>query len=150
MTKARAPQGLQAAGRRFWAAMVVDDAVGVGRLRLIEAAARTLDDLEQLQAALVNAPATVEGSTGQTRPHPLYGEIRAHRGLLAKLLQQLGVQNPSGKSTPASRSDQARRAARARWGDAVPVIASPGFAATSPSAGRDDDLSSLYGEFADL
>lgn len=136
MTAPKAPEGLQAAGRRFWRANV-DAETSVDRRRLVEAAARTLDDLDVLQAALVDASATVPGSMGQVRPNPLFAEVRQHRTLLARLLAQLAPRSA------AATSEAARKAVRARWeksGVARPIEIDR-FRRTSPTV---DDMKDLY------
>jgi hypothetical protein len=75
-----------------------------------------LDDLDRLEVALATAPVLTVGSTGQERPNPLFGECRQTRALLAALLKQLAIPDPEVEKAKAkARSEQATRAARARW-----------------------------------
>lgn len=80
-------------------------------------AARTLDELDELHAAIGRDGITVEGSTGQTRVHPAYDAILRARQLFAKLMLQLDL--PDGDEDcqqPESwTSERARNAARTRW-----------------------------------
>src|SRR5215211_3871689 len=87
----RAPAGLGSAGRALWRRLTEGLRLRSDELVLLEAAARTADELAELEAALAEAPATVAGSMGQTRPNPLYAEVRAHREALRRLLGSLDV-----------------------------------------------------------
>lgn len=120
MSALRAPAGLGPAGRAVWRRIAADVAAQGMELRpdeavTLEAAARQADTLATLEAALEGAPLMVRGSQGQDVAHPLLAEVRLGRDLLARLLARLNL----GKvETPESRSRSARKAARARWGDA--------------------------------
>lgn len=114
------PPKLGRRARRLW-----DEVTGRYELRpdeaaLLEDACREVDVVDRLEAALAGAPLTVEGSQGQDRPHPLLMELRGHRLTLARLLRDVGLPDPSEDTGEAreARTVKARRAARARWGDA--------------------------------
>lgn len=114
-TPARGPAGLGAAGRAFWRKVVADYELDHDGVALLEQACRTLDELDRLQVAVAGADLLVEGSAGQPRPHPLLGELRAHRLALGKLLTQLAL--PDEEDTPPLTATQqrAQKAARDRW-----------------------------------
>lgn len=112
-----APDGLRTAGTAFWADVVGKYVFRADELRIVEATARTLDDLAILEAAAVDAKPIVDGHAGQPRPNPIFGEIRSTRLLLSKLVTQLGLPDEGESATTGkkARSGQARKAARARW-----------------------------------
>lgn len=87
----RAPSGLAAAGRRLWRTVVGRYDLRPDEAALLAAAARTADELAVLEAALEDSPPVVVGSTGQPRPNGLFGEVRAHREILRRLLADLDV-----------------------------------------------------------
>lgn len=112
------PDGLRTAGTAFWTDIVGTYTFRADELRIVEATARTLDDLAILEAAAVDAKPIVDGHAGQPRPNPVFGEIRATRLLLSKLVTQLGLpdEGETVETIKKARSGQARRAARVRWG----------------------------------
>src|SRR5687767_5940149 len=70
----------------------------------------------RLEATLATVDVVVEGSTGQVRAHPLFGEVRGHRKVLGTLLWQLGlVEADEDAPVPLHVSQTKRRAADARW-----------------------------------
>ncbi|MGH9122034.1 MAG: hypothetical protein ACRDYC_08815 [Acidimicrobiales bacterium] len=113
--KRRAPVGLNAAGRGFWRKVTTDFELDHDGLALLEQAARTLDELERLQAAVAGAELLVEGSSGQPRPHPLLAEVRAHRATLGKLLTALALPDEEDVTPLTATQERAQKAARARW-----------------------------------
>jgi hypothetical protein len=120
-TIAKAPPGLRAAGRCLWRTISAEYELREDERQALAAACRTADEIKRLEDALTDAPATVEGSTGQTRVHPLFAEVRAHRLALAKLLQAVGLPSeelPGQDITGTARSSAARQLARRRWGQA--------------------------------
>jgi hypothetical protein len=91
MTRKNAPTGLGAAGRRLWREsqqMFVFNPAEEGTLLEL---CRCLDELERLERAMAQEPVVVRGSRGQPVPHPLLGDIRAHRVLVAKLQKALAL-----------------------------------------------------------
>lgn len=82
----QAPEGPREAGRELWASVADSFELQPHELEALAAACRTADELARLEEALKDAPPTVEGSTGQTRVHPLFAEVRAHRLAMSKLL----------------------------------------------------------------
>lgn len=108
----------------LWEAVTARYALRQDELILLEHAARLVAIVDHLAEALAGEPLVVKGSTGQPAPHPLLGELRAHRSQLAALLKQLGLPDEltdadsgqgGGEVVPMTASDYARRAARARW-----------------------------------
>jgi len=109
-----APTALGARGRKLWRAITAQYELRLDELVLLEEACRTLDDVERLRLALVGADLLVLGSAGQQRAHPLLGELRASRALLAQHFRQLGLPDLDAEvAKPKSAPHQ--RAARARW-----------------------------------
>jgi hypothetical protein len=115
--KPRAPAGLGLRGRRLWREVTDGFELSISELEVLTLAARCLDRIQTLEDALKNAPATVKGSKGQPRPHPLAAELRSEVLLAARLLAQLGLPTEEGSSKwdGLSASSRARKAARARW-----------------------------------
>ncbi|PPF82617.1 hypothetical protein C5E07_13045 [Pseudoclavibacter sp. RFBJ3] len=109
------PDGLRTDGTASWTDIVGTYTFRADELRIVEATARTLDDLAILEAAAVDAKPIVDGHAGQPRPNPVFGEIRATRLLLSKLVTQLGLPDEV-ETIKKARSGQARRAARVPWG----------------------------------
>lgn len=111
------PVDLRTAGRRMWAEVTDDYDLGPDEIGALREACRTVDELDDLRAALKGQPMTVEGSTGQPVANPLLAEVRRHRATLATLLERLSL--PAGGedagSTPAQK--RAQRAAQQRWRD---------------------------------
>jgi hypothetical protein len=111
------PSDLRAAGKRLWADVTGEFDLGPDEAGALREACRTLDELDDLRAALSGQPMTVAGSQGQPVANPLLGEARRHRETLARLLERLSL--PAGDedqgATPAQR--RAARAAAQRWRD---------------------------------
>jgi len=110
----RAPESLGPAGRAFWRAIVRDYELSAPEAAVLGRAARVLDLLAQVDAALADDGVTVEGSVGQVRAHPL---LRS----LVELEQVLDVQLRAmalplvGEDEGRRRSPAAVAAAQARW-----------------------------------
>jgi hypothetical protein len=116
------PEGLGVAGRALWESVIPAFVLEPDELALLASAARTVDELDRLTSALAKAKSlTVRGSTGQERAHPLLAEVRHHRLVLAKLLDEMGLPEAPGRVSAASR--RASRAAESRW---APVIEARG------------------------
>lgn len=115
------PAGLGASGRSLWRSVVAEYVLRPDELTVLGAACRTVDELELLRVALATGPVMVAGSKGQPVPNPLLSEIRSHRALLGSLLKQIGISEAVEDDGAArSRSANAVKAARARWGDRSP------------------------------
>ena len=86
-------------------------------LLVLTEACRTLDEIEQLRAAVERDGVTTLGSAGQPRGHPLLVELRGHRTTLGRLLGQLALPGLDDDSTlPTPRQVRSRRGTAARWG----------------------------------
>jgi hypothetical protein len=89
------------------------------KLAILEQACKVTDRIAELDTAMDGQPFTVLGSAGQVTIHPLIAEVRSQQGLLASLLKALGL--PEGDDEEAeqakaqARTNQARKAANARW-----------------------------------
>ena len=87
-------------------------------LALLEQVCRTLDAIGVLEEAAAATP-LVEGSKGQQVVNPAVPEARLQRRELARLLDQLGLPDPTNGATAATPSSPAKRraekAAEARW-----------------------------------
>lgn len=112
-----APDCLGEAGAALWRDVVREYDLGPNDERILLEAARTKDELERLAEKLGKSSVTVTGSRGQVRPHPLLGEIRAHRLALKQLLGALGFDDADAAAGDpgAERSHAGRRLARQRW-----------------------------------
>jgi len=98
--------------------VVKDYDLRADELATLEHACKTADLIDRLQAVLDEAPLlTVPGSRGQVTSHPLLGEVRAHRDLLARLFRQLHLpaEPVQAAREAGERSTKAREAALARW-----------------------------------
>ncbi len=111
----RAPTGLGTRGRSFWRQTVAVFELSDVELELLREACRTLDECDQLAAAVKRDGITVMGSAGQPRAHPALAEVRQARAALGRLLSQLELPDADGSSLPSVQTAKARRAADARW-----------------------------------
>jgi hypothetical protein len=113
------PPGLDEAGQLLWREVRGRWDLRPDEDRLLAAACSTLDEIGRLEEALVDADLVVEGSKGQTRPHPLIAEVRAHRLALRQLLGSLGIEEAEGEAGTdhgEARSSAGRKLAGIRWG----------------------------------
>lgn len=118
----RTPAGLGDAGRKFWRAILADYELRTDELRILEQAARTLDELRILEGALAGAPVMVQGSAGQMRTNPIFADARQHRALFAALCRQLALPHADEAAAPvdaaaaaAARSAAGRALVAQRW-----------------------------------
>ncbi len=101
------PDDLGERGQRLWNAFTESNPnFGQGEIELLVEACRLVDRLTTLEAELESLPLTVKGSRGQPVPQPLLSEIRAERGLLAKLIEAL---NPKKSRSEAGRQNALQR-----------------------------------------
>lgn len=106
------PSGLKASGRRLWTAVVGPYVLTPAELANLAEACRTADELDRLEKAGRALPElTTRGSTGQLRPHPLLGEVRAHRQLLERLTTALCLPNVDQEQGATVAQRHARKAA---------------------------------------
>lgn len=116
--KPRAPAGLGHRGRRLWREVTDSYELSISELEVLTLAARCLDRIQGIEDVLKDEPATVEGSKGQPRAHPLCAELRSEVILAAKLLAQLSLPADTAAGdewSGLSTSARARKASRARW-----------------------------------
>lgn len=121
MAAYRRPAGLREAGRELWDSIAEHDPpyeLRPDEVRILIDACREADVVAQLEEAQEDAPLMVRGSMGQEVISPYISELRQHRTVLAGLLKALKLPDtPAGASRKReTTSDQARAAARARWG----------------------------------
>lgn len=119
----RPPAKFGASGRRLWRTVVERYELRPDEARLLGDACREADIIERLEEALADAPLIVKGSMGQLVASPLVSEVRQHRAVLAGLLKALKLPDPPAEAErrQTAVSEQARAAARARWGQAKGV-----------------------------
>jgi hypothetical protein len=111
----RPPVGLGPRGRRFWRSTIADYELTEGELEVLAEAARTLDDLDRLAAAIAEHGAMTTGSQGQPVVNPALTEARGQRAVLHRLLAALALPDDDGKAIPTSTTTRSQTAARARW-----------------------------------
>lgn len=114
----RQPAGLGEAGRELWHSIALTYELRPDEVRMLADACREADILERLEGDLIDAPLMVKGSMGQMTASPLVSEARMHRQTLATLLKALKLPDTpaTGERKRAKVSEDARMAARARWG----------------------------------
>lgn len=114
-----APPGLTHRGAALWTAVVARYELRIDDLIVLAESARVLELVDVLAGQLAKAESwVVKGSMGQPAPHPLLGELRSARVLLASLLRQLKLPDEIEDSTPVVEtptSIRARHASNARW-----------------------------------
>lgn len=118
MPKPSVPRGLCEKAQKLWRETVAVYDLRADELRLLEDACREVDLVEAMVTELRGAPLIVRGSMGQDVEHPLLGEIRQHRVVLARLLKQLDLpdeEEPAGQGAAGDRSASMRSVAEARW-----------------------------------
>jgi hypothetical protein len=115
---ARAPAGLQAAGRRLWTAM--HDGLGEGlrfgvhELEILARACQVADREAALREILDRDGLLAEGSRAQLTLHPALVELRLCESQVVSLLQRVSTEDTAGRATsPTSR--RAIKAASVRW-----------------------------------
>jgi hypothetical protein len=105
MTRARrpdAPEGLRAGGEAFWTAIVDQFELHPHELVLLREAARTIDLLDALQAAIDQDGVLQPWGEG-VRQHPAVPAVRDHRVALARLLASLGIPADPDDDRPSPR-----------------------------------------------
>jgi hypothetical protein len=108
MSMKTVPKDLEARGRRLWRDVLREYELSDPELAVLLEACRTADLLERLAAELAAAELTAAGSRGQVIVHPIAGELRQQRDLLARLLARLAL--------PSEGEDDGAAAAAARFG----------------------------------
>lgn len=112
---APAPKGLRAGGpgRKLWRAVREEYSLRPDEVEMLSMACATVDQLEDLRAALDGEPLTMVGQRGSTVAHPLLDEVRRHSALVARLLEGLGLDEAD--RDPSAASNAGRALASTRW-----------------------------------
>jgi hypothetical protein len=112
--KPEPPGGLKDAGAALWRDVLAKYGLSAAELRLLEAAARLVDEISELQVSLDEHGPIIKGSRGTLIAHPALRELRDHRALFARTVKQLAL--PAEDAQPESwTTKRARDAANARW-----------------------------------
>ncbi|KWX03720.1 hypothetical protein TH66_13050 [Carbonactinospora thermoautotrophica] len=109
------PLDLGDAGRAFYAEVTAKYELNVDELRILAAAAKTLDELAALEAMVKEHGVVAKGSRGQLRVSPAIEAIREHRALFLRLVGALALPQDDGSTLATGTVSRARRAAEARW-----------------------------------
>lgn len=113
-----APESLGNAGIELWDSIVPAYSLRPDELRVLADACAEADIIADLEVARRASDLTTKGSMGQEVISPFISELRAHRTVMSGLLKSLKLpDSPAGAAQKrAKTSEQARAAARARWG----------------------------------
>lgn len=115
--KPRTPSDLAAGGRKFFREVVATYDLDAHEVRVLHEAARTVDELDRVRAALDEAPSLIaKGSMGQAVEHPLLGTLRNHRASLDKLLARLALPDSEGNAPLTAGQRRSQTANAGRWG----------------------------------
>lgn len=106
----RTPNGLKAAGKKLWAAVVDDFELGEHELVVLLEACRTVDSLAALET-IITADGVTDRSPQGVRAHPALVEARQQRLVLAKLVASLRI--PTDDAGDVGRLPQQRVGIRA-------------------------------------
>ena len=101
------PKGLEAGGKALWREVTAAFGLDPGERDLLTEACRTVDRLNDLDAAIRDGGVVVDGRVSGSLV-----EARQQQAILARLLQQL---RPISGDASGSVSDAARAAADIRW-----------------------------------
>lgn len=111
------PARLSASARALWAGVTDRWELRPDEMRILEDACREATLVDKIEAALKGSDLVTDGSTGQVRAHPLLSEVRQHRVAMTSLLARLALPDDGAEGRQdAARSEHARAAAVARWG----------------------------------
>lgn len=103
-------------GTRLWATITDAWDLPANERAVLALACRTATEEVRLSDALDGASLLVTGSSGQQVANPLLEQLRKHRELVSKLLASLDLPDPEEEGkTLSPRSQQAQKAAQARW-----------------------------------
>lgn len=87
----RAPNGLKARGKRFWAEILEEFELSNAEMTILHEACRCLDRLDALTAQITADGVTTTGSMGQIVVHPAVQEARQQQLALDRLIRALGL-----------------------------------------------------------
>jgi len=99
----------------LWAGITAKYALRVDELYVLESACREIDLIDAMVERQKSEDLIGVGSMGQPVAAPLVSELRQHRTTFANLMKQLKLPDEDGRADSAA-SEQARKAANARWG----------------------------------
>jgi hypothetical protein len=117
MAQLKMPANLSAEGKALWKSIVPLHDLGPVAARLLVDACREADHIQRLEVEMAAAELLVRGAGGQPVQNPLSSELRQHRAVLSGLLKALQLPAAAGDAKRAEQvvTEQARKAARARW-----------------------------------
>lgn len=112
------PSGLGERGLSLWNEITSTYQLRADEKATLADACREADIIEKLQAEFATRPLITTGSMGQDVAAPHVSEIRQHRITLKTLLAQLKLPDTPDVAARkrATVSENARKAARTRWG----------------------------------
>lgn len=112
------PANLGDGGGALWDSIAPYYELRPDEWRILLDACREADLVDRLQEEMLSASLVTRGSMGQEVSSPYVSEIRQHRAVTKMLLAALKIpDSPAGASRKrAVVSEQARAAARSRWG----------------------------------
>ena len=116
--KPRPPAHLGPGGSRLWRSISDAYELRPDEHQILADCARERDLIDGLEDAQRDAPMLVQGSRpGQQVISPMVSELRMHRSVLASLLRALSIPDDDERvaRVMSARSQQATKAARARW-----------------------------------
>ncbi|MEV8081134.1 P27 family phage terminase small subunit [Pseudarthrobacter oxydans] len=118
------PVELGKRGKAYYSQILEDYELEESEVQILLEAARTLDEVEALKAAVSELGVTTKGSTGQVVVNPALAEMRQARAMFARLVHQLDLpadeedeedKSPAETAAQRDRTENARKAANARW-----------------------------------
>jgi hypothetical protein len=119
MTVPTPPRNLREQGQALWDSVIPEYTLKPDEIQALIDACRERDLIERLYEELEDGGTVTRGSMGQEVASAQLSEIRQHRALLNALMKSLKLPE-SGASESRKKahvSEQARKAARARWGN---------------------------------
>lgn len=111
------PKKLGARALELWTGITGKYSLRVDELFVLESACREIDLIDRMEAEQKDSKLIGTGSMGQPVAAPLIAELRQHRTTFASFMKQLHLPDTDGRAAK-SVSDQARKAANTRWGNA--------------------------------
>jgi hypothetical protein len=112
------PSGLGKRAGSLWDGITKDYKLRIDEIAILEHACREIDIIDRMEEYQRGGDLIGFGSQGQPVAAPMLAELRQHRALFASLMTKLHLpDDDSGTIRRESRtSEQARKAANARWG----------------------------------
>jgi hypothetical protein len=118
------PVELGKRGKAYYSQILEDYELEESEVQILLEAARTLDEVEALKGAVSEFGVMTKGSTGQAVVNPALAEMRQARAMFARLVHQLDLpdveedeldESPAETAAQRDRTENARKAANARW-----------------------------------